>query len=99
MGRANTPCSVLDGLSRYLVNWEIRESMTESAIEVFLRGRRRSAQTPGCRSSRTMVRSSWPGTSAVHTNRGNDGRPNLAVLPALEREHRALAPIAQKGMY
>ena len=29
-------CSVLDGCSRYVVHWEIRESMTESAIEIIL---------------------------------------------------------------
>lgn len=29
-------CSVLDGYSRYLVHWEIRESMTEAEIELIL---------------------------------------------------------------
>ena len=29
-------CSVLDGYSRYLVHWEIRESMTEAEVEVIL---------------------------------------------------------------
>jgi putative transposase len=29
-------CSVLDGYSRYVVHWEIRESMTEADIEVIL---------------------------------------------------------------
>jgi len=33
-------CSVLDGYSRYLVHWEIRESMTEGDVELILqRGR------------------------------------------------------------
>lgn len=33
-------CSVLDGYSRYLVHWEIRESMTEAEVEIILqRGR------------------------------------------------------------
>jgi len=31
-------CSVLDGFSRYIVNWEIRESMTEAEIEIVLQG-------------------------------------------------------------
>jgi len=35
-------CSVLDGYSRYVVHWEIRESMTEADVEVILqRGRER----------------------------------------------------------
>lgn len=29
-------CSVLDGCSRYIVHWEIRESMTEADIEIIL---------------------------------------------------------------
>jgi transposase InsO family protein len=29
-------CSVLDGCSRYIVNWDLRDSMTEADIEVIL---------------------------------------------------------------
>lgn len=29
-------CSVLDGFSRYIVHWEIRESMKESDVEIIL---------------------------------------------------------------
>jgi transposase InsO family protein len=29
-------CSILDGFSRYLVHWEIRESMTEADVEIIL---------------------------------------------------------------
>src|SRR5690348_469192 len=29
-------CSILDGYSRYIVNWDIRESMTEADIEIIL---------------------------------------------------------------
>jgi len=31
-------CSILDGYSRYIVNWDIREAMTESDIEIILQG-------------------------------------------------------------
>src|SRR5262245_56705658 len=34
-GRATT-CSALDGCSRYIVNWDLRASMTEADIEVVL---------------------------------------------------------------
>ena len=29
-------CGILDGCSRYIVNWDLRESMTESDIEIIL---------------------------------------------------------------
>jgi putative transposase len=29
-------CSILDGCSRYIVNWDLQESMTETDIEVLL---------------------------------------------------------------
>lgn len=31
-------CSVLDGYSRFIVHWELRESMTEADIEIILQG-------------------------------------------------------------
>ena len=31
-------CSVLDGFSRFLVHWDLRESMTEAEIEIILQG-------------------------------------------------------------
>jgi len=31
-------CSILDGYSRYIVNWDVRESMTEADIEIILQG-------------------------------------------------------------
>ncbi|MGH9554567.1 MAG: DDE-type integrase/transposase/recombinase, partial [Terriglobales bacterium] len=31
-------CSVLDGCSRFLVHWDLRESMTEADIEIILQG-------------------------------------------------------------
>ncbi len=34
-------CSVLDGYSRYLVHWELRESMTEAEVEIILQRARR----------------------------------------------------------
>ena len=33
-------CSILDGFSRYIVNWNIRESMTEADIEIILQAAR-----------------------------------------------------------
>ena len=41
-------CAVLDGYSRFIVHWGVRESMTEQAIEVILQGARERfpGQTP-----------------------------------------------------
>jgi transposase InsO family protein len=48
-------CSVLDGYSRYLVHWEIRQTMTESEIEIILQ----------------RAREKWPGeTPRVITDNG-----------------------------
>src|SRR5882762_4206230 len=37
-------CSVLDGYCRYIVNWDLRESMTEADIEIILE---RAKELPG----------------------------------------------------
>jgi putative transposase len=31
-------CSILDGFSRYIVNWDLRERMTEADIEIIMQG-------------------------------------------------------------
>jgi transposase InsO family protein len=54
-------CSVLDGYSRYLVHWEIRESMTE--VEIILQRARENFPRPRRASSPTTGRSSLPATS------------------------------------
>jgi len=40
-------CSILDGFSRYLIHWELRESMTEREIEIILQ--RAREKFPGAR--------------------------------------------------
>ena len=40
-------CSVLDGFSRYIVHWEIRESMTEDEVEIIIqRGTENAGRNP-----------------------------------------------------
>jgi len=56
-------CSILDGFSRYIVNWDIRESMTEADIEIILQGAKESTRKRGPESSRTTGRSSSQKTS------------------------------------
>jgi putative transposase len=40
-------CSILDGYSRFLVHWDLRESMTEADIEIILE--RAKERYPGLR--------------------------------------------------
>jgi putative transposase len=41
------PCSILDGYSRFLVHWDLRESLTETDIEIILE--RAKERYPGVR--------------------------------------------------
>jgi putative transposase len=56
-------CSLLDGCSRYIIHWEIREQMTEADVEIILQ--RAKEKFPDARPglSQTTVRSSLPGIS------------------------------------
>jgi putative transposase len=56
-------CSILDGFSRYIVNWNIRESMTEADIEIILQGAKEKYQEPRPRIISDTGRSSSPRTS------------------------------------
>ena len=38
------------------------------------------------------------GLQGVHSHLGDDARAHLTVLPAVERENRTLAPVAQTGV-
>jgi putative transposase len=56
-------CSVLDGFSRFLVHWDLRESMRETDAEVILDAPRKSTRKRSPALSLTMVRSSLPAIS------------------------------------
>jgi putative transposase len=45
-------CSILDGCSRYIVNWDLRESMTEADIEIILERAKELHRTPLDQSAR-----------------------------------------------
>jgi putative transposase len=93
-------CSILDGFSRYIVNWDIRESMTEAEIEIILQGAKEK-HLEGATSDHLRQ---WPavhrqGLQGVHSDLGHDARPDIAVLPAIERKNRTLAQIPQRGVH
>ena len=93
-------CSILDGFSRYIVNWDNRESMGRSGHREHPAGSEGEAPesaTPDHLRQRPAVHRQR--FQRVHSNLGNDACPDLAVLPAIERKDRALAQIAQSGMH
>ena len=56
-------CSILDGYSRFIIHWEVRETMTEAEVETILQRARGRFPASGPGSSRTTARSSSRGTS------------------------------------
>ena len=54
-------CSILDGYSRFLVHWDLRESMTEADIEIVLE--RAKERYSGVKSSPTTALNLSPRTS------------------------------------
>jgi len=82
------------------VNWNIRETMTEADIEIILQAAKE--KYPEARPR--IISDNGPQFIAkdfkgVHSDLGHDARPHLAVLPLIEREDRALAQIAQRGVH
>ena len=93
-------CSVLDGYSRFIVHWDLRESMTEADIEIILEGAKE--KYPEARPR--IISDNGPQFIAKDFKEfirisGHDARADLAVLSAIERENRALAQIAQRRMH
>src|SRR5271155_503119 len=99
-------CSVLDGYSRAIVHWDLRESMTEAEIEVILQGAKEkhpeakpriiSDNGPQflARDFKEFIR-----ISGMRYARKRDPREDVALLPAIQRQDRALAQIAQTRMH
>ena len=55
-------CSLLDGYSRSVVHWEIRERMLEMEVEVIIQRAREKFPKPDPGSFQTVDRSLWPRT-------------------------------------
>jgi len=82
----------LDGFSRFLVHWDLRESMREADVEV----RTRQGKVPG--SEATHHLGQWPAVhcprfQGIHSHLGHDARPNSPNYPQsngkLERWHKS----------
>ena len=90
-------CSILDGFSRFLVHWDLRESMREADVEVILE--RAKGEVPGSETANHLRQ--WPAVhcprlQGVHSRLGHDSCPNLPLLSTVKRQDRALAQVAEK---
>ena len=93
-------CSILDGYSRFLVHWDLRESMTEADIEIILE--RAKEQYPGVKPR--IISDNGPQFIAKDFKEfirhlGHDARQDFTVLPSIERQNRTLAQITQRGVH
>ena len=89
-------CSLLDGCSRFIVHWEIRETMTEADVETIIqRARERYPDATPADHLRQRAAVHRQGLQGVHPALRHDPRADLALLPAEQRQDRALAPDAQ----
>ena len=90
-------CSVLDGYSRSIVHWELRESMTEAEVEIILeRAREKFPQARPRVISDNGPQFVAKDFQGVHPHCGDDPRANITLLSAVEWQNRTLARIAQK---
>ena len=93
-------CSVLDGYSRFIVHWEIREKMEEIDVETILQ--RAREKFPGATPThhhrqRTAVHRQ--GLQGIHPHRRHDPCPYLSLLPAVQRQDRTLAQNPQGRLH
>ncbi len=91
-------CSILDGASRYIVHWEIRESMKEADAELVLQKAREKhpeARPRIISDKRAAVRGQ--GLQGIHPPVADQPRAHQPLLPAIQREAGTLASYAQRA--
>ena len=93
-------CSVLDGYSRYIVHWDLRESMTEADIEIILE--RAKEKYPEARPR--IISDNGPQFIAKDFKEfirisGMTHVRTSPYYPAIERKDRTLAQIAQRRVH
>ena len=85
-------CSILDGASRYIVHWEIRESMKEADAEIVLQKAREKhppGQAPDHQRQRAAVHRQ--GFQGIHPALAGQPCADQPVLSAIQRQTGALA--------
>ncbi len=92
--------SILDGYSRYIVHWEIREKMEEIDVEAIVQ--RAREKFPGERPRdhyRQRAAVCLQGFRAVRADLRDDARADQPPLSAKQREVGALSPYDQIGVH
>ena len=93
-------CSLLDGCSRFIVHWEIRESMTEADVETIIqRARERFPRRAAPDHLRQRAAVHRQGLQGVHQDLWNESCENITVLSPEQREDREVAQDAQGRMH
>ena len=92
-------CSALDGCSRSIVHWEIREQMKEADIETILE--RAKEKHPQARPRIISVNGPQfiPGLQGIHPDQWHDACADQPVLSAKQRRSRTLVPEHQTGKH
>ncbi len=93
-------CSVLDGYSRAIVHWDLREAMREADVEIILEAAKEKYPDAKPR----IISDNGPQFIAKDFKEfiscfGNDTRENIALLSAIERQVGALAQVVEERMY
>jgi integrase-like protein len=86
-------CSILDGYSRSIVHWDLRESMRETDIEVVLE--RAKEKYPEAKPR--IISDNGP--QFIARDFKDDACPNFTLLSPIERENRALAQVAKERVH
>src|SRR5579863_1324273 len=93
-------CSILDGFSRFLVHWDLRESMREADVEVILqRAKEKYPEAKPANHLRQWPAVRCPRLQGVHSHLGHDACPNLPLLSTVQRQDRTLAQVAEKRVH
>jgi putative transposase len=79
-------CSVLDGASRSIVHWEIRESMTEADVECILQRSRAPPRSSASNHLRQRPAVHRQGFQGVRPHRRHDPRAHFTLLPTVQRQ-------------
>jgi putative transposase len=88
-------CSILDGCSRFIVHWEIREKMEENDVETIIQ--RACEAYPDARPR--IISDNGQGLQGVHPHLRHDPCQNLALLPPKQRQDRTLAQDPQRRLH
>ena len=90
-------CRILDRCGRYIVNWDLREAITEADINGARHGTSPDGEAPNHLRKRAAVHCQR--LQGVHSDLRHDPRQNFALLSPIERKNRALAQIAQRRVH